>query len=122
VNNTSLWLNHVSTNPIIFRAPLVQTFGIYLALGVPFSTSGRNEAVLVFLDYTPRDENQNIAYRLVEIFKAIVCRVEDTLHGIQVPLQYRKASFNRNLRLVCKSRVIWQGVHLVQEKIHLSRG
>jgi hypothetical protein len=83
VNNTPLWLNHLPSNPIFLRAPLAQTFGIYSALGIPFSIFGRTEAVLVFLDYTPRDENQNIAQRLVEIFKALACRVEDTLQRNQ---------------------------------------
>jgi len=33
-------------------------------------------------------------------------------------MQCRKVSPNSKTGLVCKSRVTWQDVHLVQEKIH----
>ncbi|GJD11717.1 hypothetical protein Gasu2_58460 [Galdieria sulphuraria] len=56
-NETPLWLNHLATNPIFLRAKLARKFGVCSAVGVPFTLFGRIQAVLVFLDYVPREED-----------------------------------------------------------------
>ncbi|GJQ12069.1 hypothetical protein GpartN1_g3860.t1 [Galdieria partita] len=75
-SETPLWLNHLPSNTIFLRSKLARKFGVYSAVGVPFTLFGQIRAVLVFLDCVPREEDPKLTERLSVLFEKVSRRLE----------------------------------------------